>query len=73
MYSQGGNEPRDAQGFYVKPRHRPHLAHSHAIVTPEQLVWKPVVPGVEWAVVSSDLDKKGGLILLVNPKVRGAV
>jgi hypothetical protein len=34
---------------------------SRAIVTPEQLVWKPVVPGVELAVVSGDLDKEGDL------------
>jgi len=34
------------------------FAQSHAIVTPGQLVWKPLVPGVEMAVVSGDPDKK---------------
>jgi hypothetical protein len=37
---------------------------SHAIVTPDQLVWKPLIPGVELAVVSGDPDKKGGLYVI---------
>ena len=37
------------------------FAQGHAIVTPGQLVWKPLIPGVEMAVVSGDPDKKGGL------------
>jgi len=40
------------------------LAQSHAIVTPNQLAWKPLIPGVEMAVVSGDPDKKGGLYVL---------
>ena len=39
-------------------------AANHAIVTPDQLVWKPALPGVELAVVSGDPDKKGGLYVL---------
>lgn len=35
------------------------LAQSHAVITPGQLVWKPLIPGVEMAVVSGDPDKKG--------------
>ncbi len=31
------------------------------IVTPDQLVWKPLIPGVESAVVFGNPDKKGGL------------
>src|SRR5437899_8516023 len=30
----------------------------------EQLVWKPLIPGVEMAVVSGDPDKKGGLYVI---------
>ena len=37
---------------------------SHAIVTPDQLVWKPLIPGVELAVVSGDPDKKGGMYVI---------
>jgi mannose-6-phosphate isomerase-like protein (cupin superfamily) len=37
---------------------------SHIIVTPDQLVWKPLIPGVEMAVVSGDPDKKGGLYVI---------
>lgn len=37
---------------------------SHAIVTPDQLDWKPLIPGVEMAVVSGDPDKRGGLFVL---------
>jgi hypothetical protein len=37
---------------------------SHAIVTPDQLVWKPLIPGVEMAVVSGNPDKKGGLYVI---------
>jgi quercetin dioxygenase-like cupin family protein len=39
-------------------------AARHAIVTPDQLVWKPLIPGVESAVVSGDPDKKGGLYVI---------
>jgi mannose-6-phosphate isomerase-like protein (cupin superfamily) len=37
---------------------------SHDIVTPDQLVWKPIVPGAEMAVVLGDPDKKGGLYVI---------
>src|SRR5262245_35605080 len=40
------------------------LAQGHAIVTPDQLTWKPLIPGVEVAVVSGDPDKKGGLYVI---------
>src|SRR5262249_6750634 len=40
------------------------LAQDHAIVTPDQLTWKPLIPGVEVAVVSGDPDKKGGLYVI---------
>ena len=30
----------------------------------DQLVWKPLIPGVEMAVVSGDPDKKGGLYVI---------
>jgi len=40
------------------------LAQSHAIVTPDQLIWKTLIPGVEVAVVSGDPDKKGGLYVI---------
>ena len=33
----------------------------HAIVTPDQLVWKEILPGTEMAVVSGNPDKKGGI------------
>lgn len=36
----------------------------HAVVAPEQLVWKPLIPGAEVAVVFGDLDKKGGLYVI---------
>jgi mannose-6-phosphate isomerase-like protein (cupin superfamily) len=39
-------------------------AANHAIVTPDQLAWKPLIPGVESAVVSGDPDKKGGLYVI---------
>lgn len=29
----------------------------HDIVTPDQLVWRPLIPGAEMAVVFGDLDK----------------
>ncbi len=38
-------------------------AASH-IVTPNQLVWKPLIPGVESAVVFGNPDKKGGLYVI---------
>ena len=37
---------------------------SHTVVTPDQLAWKPLIPGVEMAVVSGDPDKKGGLYVI---------
>jgi mannose-6-phosphate isomerase-like protein (cupin superfamily) len=40
------------------------FAQGHAIVAPDQLVWKPLIPGVEMAVVSGDPDKKGGLYVI---------
>ena len=40
------------------------FAPSHAVVTPGQLVWKPLIPGAEMAVVSGDPDKKGGLYVI---------
>src|SRR2546425_15280 len=39
-------------------------AASHTVVTPDQLAWKPLIPGVEMAVVSGDPDKKGGLYVI---------
>jgi len=39
-------------------------AARHAVVTPNQLVWKPLIPGVESAVVSGDPDKKGGVYVI---------
>jgi len=36
----------------------------HVIVTPSQLVWKPLIPGVEIAVISGDPDKRGGLYVI---------
>lgn len=40
------------------------FAQGHAMITPGQLVWKPLIPGVETAVVSGDPDKKGGLYVI---------
>ena len=40
------------------------LAQGHAMITPDQLAWKPLIPGVEMAVVSGDPDKKGGLYVI---------
>jgi mannose-6-phosphate isomerase-like protein (cupin superfamily) len=40
------------------------FAQSHAVVTPDQLAWRPLIPGVEMAVVSGDPDKKGGLYVI---------
>src|SRR5262245_57171885 len=40
------------------------FAQSHAIVTPDRLAWKPLIPGVEMAVVSGDPDRKGGLYVI---------
>jgi hypothetical protein len=39
-------------------------AAGHAVVTPDQLVWKPLIPGVESAVVFGDPDKKGGMYVI---------
>ena len=44
----------------------------HAIVTPEQLVWKEILPGTEMAVVSGNLDKKGG-IYVIRIRTKGEV
>jgi len=40
------------------------LAQGPVVVTPSQLAWKPLIPGVEMAVVSGDPDKKGGLYVI---------
>jgi mannose-6-phosphate isomerase-like protein (cupin superfamily) len=40
------------------------FAQGHAVITPSQLVWKPLIPGVEMAVISGDPDKKGGLYVI---------
>ena len=40
------------------------FAQEHVITTPSQLVWKPLIPGVEMAVVSGDPDRKGGLYVI---------
>src|SRR5262245_52597916 len=40
------------------------FAQDHAVVTPSQLVWKPLIPSVEMAVVSGDPGKKGGLYVI---------
>ena len=37
---------------------------SHDIVTPDQLVWKPLMLGAEMAVVFGDPDKRGGLYVI---------
>jgi mannose-6-phosphate isomerase-like protein (cupin superfamily) len=37
---------------------------SHDVVTPDHLVWKPIIPGAEMAVVFGDPDKKGGLYVI---------
>ena len=39
-------------------------AARHAVVTPDQLIWKPLSPGVESAVVSGDPDKKGSVYVI---------
>jgi mannose-6-phosphate isomerase-like protein (cupin superfamily) len=39
-------------------------AAGHVVVTPDQLAWKPLIPGVELAVVSGDPDRKGGLYVI---------
>ena len=36
----------------------------HGIVAPDQLVWRPLISGVEMAVVCGDPDKKGGLYVI---------
>ena len=40
------------------------LAQGHVIVTPDQLTWKSLIPGVEVSVVSGDPDRKGGLYVI---------
>ena len=50
----------------------PAFAQGHVTVTPSQLVWKPLIPGVEMAVVSGDPDKKGGLYV-VRIRTKGEV
>ena len=57
---------QDAKPTAKKP------AASPAVVMPEQLVWKPLIPGVESAVVSGDPDKKGGLYV-IRIRARGEV
>ena len=50
------------------------LAQGHAITTPDQLIWKPLIPGVEVAVVFGDPDKRGGLYVIrirTKDEVRG--
>ena len=44
----------------------------HVVVTPEQLVWKLILPGTEMAVVSGDPDKKGG-IYVIRIRTKGEV
>ena len=39
-------------------------AARHAVVTPDQLIWKPLIPGVESAVVYGDPDKKGSVYVI---------
>jgi hypothetical protein len=41
-----------------------NLPARHVIVTPDQLVWKTLMPGSEIAVVSGDPEKKGGLYVV---------
>lgn len=40
------------------------FAQSHTVIAPGQLVWKPLLPGVEVAVVFGDPDRKGGLYVI---------
>jgi hypothetical protein len=40
------------------------FAQSHVVITPSELVWRPLFPGVEMTVVSGDPDKKGGLYVI---------
>jgi len=47
-------------------------AAKHVIATPEQLVWKLILPGTEKAVVSGDPDKKGG-IYVIRLRTKGEV
>jgi hypothetical protein len=44
------------------------LAQGHAVVTPTQLVWKPLIPGVEMAVVSDDSGKTGLYVIRIRTK-----
>jgi len=39
-------------------------AQDYVVVTRDQLTWKPLIPGIEMAVVSGDPDKKGGLYVI---------
>jgi len=48
------------------------FAQGPVIVTPSQLVWKPLIPGVEMAVVSGDPDKKGG-VYVIRIRAKGEV
>lgn len=48
------------------------FAQGPVIVTPTQLVWKPLIPGVEMAVVSGDPDKKGG-VYVIRIRAKGEV
>lgn len=47
-------------------------AARHVVVTPEQLVWKFILPGTEMAVVSGNPDKKGG-IYVIRIRTKGEV
>ena len=40
------------------------FAQGLVIATPSQLVWKPLIPGVEMAVVAGDPDRKGGVYVI---------
>lgn len=46
----------------------------HGFVTPEQLIWKPLIADVEIAVVSGDPEKKGGIyVIRIRSKVGAKV
>ncbi len=45
-------------------------AQGHAVVTPAQLVWKPLIPGAEMAVVSGDPSKTG--LYVIRIRTQGA-
>ena len=43
-------------------------AQGHAVVTPAQLVWNPLIPGAEMAVVSGDPSKAGLYVIRIRAK-----